>query len=99
PILAGFAAAQLLWGPPSDRYGRKPVLFNGLTLFAFGSLGMLGEEHAATLLIMRFVEVVGVFAAAVIRQALVMDYSPSPKVNRLFARSFTSLTLPTILHL
>lgn len=40
-FLAGFAAAQLLWGPLSDRYGRKPVLFIGLTIFALGSLGML----------------------------------------------------------
>ena len=34
-FLAGFAAAQLLWGPLSDRYGRKPVLLIGLTIFAF----------------------------------------------------------------
>ena len=32
-FLAGFAAAQLLWGPLSDRYGRKPVLIS-LTIFA-----------------------------------------------------------------
>lgn len=84
-FLAGFAAAQLLWGPLSDRYGRKPVLFIGLTIFALGSLGMLWVENAATLLILRFVQVVGVCAAAVIWQALVTDYYPSQKVNRIFA--------------
>ena len=50
-FLAGFAAAQLLWGPLSDRYGRKPVLLIGLTIFALGSLGMLWVENAATLLV------------------------------------------------
>ena len=84
-FLAGFAAAQLLWGPLSDRYGRKPVLFIGLTIFALGSLGMLWVENAATLLILRFVQAVGVCAAAVIWQALGTDYYPSQKVNRIFA--------------
>ncbi|MCQ7001734.1 purine nucleoside transporter PunC [Escherichia coli] len=84
-FLAGFAAAQLLWGPLSDRYGRKPVLLIGLTIFALGSLGMLWVENAATLLVLRFVQAVGVCAAAVIWQALVTDYFPSQKVNRIFA--------------
>ncbi len=34
PFLAGFAAAQLLWGSLSGRYGRNPVLFIRLTSFA-----------------------------------------------------------------
>lgn len=84
-FLAGFAAAQLLWGPLSDRYGRKPVLLIGLTIFALGSLGMLWVENAAMLLVLRFVQAVGVCAAAVIWQALVTDYYPSQKVNRIFA--------------
>lgn len=84
-FLAGFAAAQLLWGPLSDRYGRKPALLIGLTIFALGSLGMLWVENAATLLVLRFVQAVGVCAAAVIWQALVTDYYPSQKVNRIFA--------------
>ncbi|EGM8073478.1 purine nucleoside transporter PunC [Escherichia coli] len=84
-FLAGFAAAQLLWGPLSDRYGRKPVLLIGLTIFALGSLGMLWVENAATLLVLRFVQAVGVCAAAVIWQALVTDYYPAQKVNRIFA--------------
>lgn len=84
-FLAGFAVAQLLWGPLSDRYGRKPVLLSGLAIFAFGSLGMLWVENATGLLVLRFVQAVGVCAAAVIWQALVTDYYPSHKVNRIFA--------------
>lgn len=84
-FLAGFAVAQLLWGPLSDRYGRKPILLLGLAIFAFGSLGMLWVESATGLLVLRFVQAVGVCAATVIWQALVTDYYPSQKINRIFA--------------
>ncbi|EAM7491866.1 Bcr/CflA family multidrug efflux MFS transporter [Salmonella enterica] len=84
-FLAGFAVAQLLWGPLSDRYGRKPILLLGLSIFALGSLGMLWVESATALLTLRFVQAVGVCAATVIWQALVTDYYPSQKINRIFA--------------
>ncbi|POT57503.1 Bcr/CflA family multidrug efflux MFS transporter [Citrobacter amalonaticus] len=84
-FLAGFAIAQLLWGPLSDRYGRKPILLLGLSVFALGSLGMLWVESATGLLVLRFVQAVGVCAATVIWQALVTDYYPSQKINRIFA--------------
>lgn len=87
-FLAGFAVAQLLWGPLSDRYGRKPILLLGLSIFALGSLGMLWVESAAALLTLRFVQAVGVCAATVIWQALVTDYYPSQKINRIFATLF-----------
>lgn len=84
-FLAGFAIAQLLWGPLSDRYGRKPILLLGLSIFALGSLGMLWVESATGLLVLRFIQAVGVCAATVIWQALVTDYYPSHKINRIFA--------------
>ena len=84
-FLAGFAAAQLAWGPLSDRYGRRPVLLTGLALFAAASLGMLWVHDAAALLALRFVQAIGVCAATVIWQTLVTDYYPAHRVNRIFA--------------
>ncbi|MCR1552780.1 MAG: purine nucleoside transporter PunC [Enterobacter cloacae] len=84
-FLAGFAIAQLLWGPLSDRFGRKPVLLLGLAIFAVGCLGMLWVRDATWLLVLRFVQAVGVCAAAVTWQALVTDYYPANRTNRIFA--------------
>ncbi|MGQ5713401.1 purine nucleoside transporter PunC [Enterobacter cloacae] len=84
-FLAGFAFAQLLWGPLSDRFGRKPVLLLGLGIFAVGCLGMLWVRDATWLLVLRFVQAVGVCAAAVTWQALVTDYYPANRTNRIFA--------------
>lgn len=84
-FLAGFAFAQLLWGPLSDRFGRKPVLLLGLAIFAVGCLGMLWVRDATWLLALRFVQAVGVCAAAVTWQALVTDYYPANRTNRIFA--------------
>lgn len=84
-FLAGFAFAQLLWGPLSDRYGRKPVLLIGLAIFAVGCIGMLWVRDATLLLVLRFVQAVGVCAAAVTWQAMVTDYYPAQRTNRIFA--------------
>lgn len=84
-FLAGFAVAQLLWGPLSDRYGRKPILLTGLAIFAIGCVGMLWVHDATTLLVLRFIQAVGVCAAAVTWQAMVTDYYPAQRTNRIFA--------------
>lgn len=38
-FLIGFAAAQIIWGPISDKYGRKLPLIIGVVLFIIGSIG------------------------------------------------------------
>ncbi|CNH47778.1 inner membrane transport protein YdhC [Yersinia aldovae] len=84
-FLAGFAIAQLIWGPVSDKLGRKPVLLAGLGLFAVGCLGILWVENATQLLILRFIQAIGVCSAAVSWQALVVDRYRDGKANRVFA--------------
>ncbi len=84
-FLAGFAFAQLMWGPMSDRFGRKPILLTGLSIFAISCLGMLWVESATALLALRFIQAVGVCSAAVSWQALVTDYYPASRANRIFA--------------
>ncbi len=39
----GFAAGQLVHGPASDRYGRRPVLMVALSIFCLGALACGGR--------------------------------------------------------
>lgn len=84
-FLAGFAFAQLAWGPLSDKYGRKSVLLIGLSIFALSCLGMLWVENVSQLLVLRFIQAVGVCSAAVSWQALVTDHYPAHRASRIFA--------------
>ncbi|QIF93864.1 purine nucleoside transporter PunC [Proteus vulgaris] len=84
-FLFGFAVAQLLWGPLSDKVGRKPILLIGLSLFSLGCLGMLWVESATGLLTMRFLQAFGVCSAAVIWQALVIDRFDESRAQHVFA--------------
>ncbi|WP_368879614.1 purine nucleoside transporter PunC [Proteus terrae] len=84
-FLFGFAVAQLLWGPLSDKVGRKPILLIGLSLFSLGCLGMLWVESATGLLVMRFLQAFGVCSAAVIWQALVIDRFDESRAQHVFA--------------
>lgn len=84
-FLGGFACAQVLWGVLSDRFGRKPVLLAGLSLFALSCLAMLWVTDVWLMLALRFVQAVGVCAAAVSWQALVVDRYPQAQANKVFA--------------
>lgn len=84
-FLAGFACAQLIWGPLSDRIGRKPVLVLGLLMFAAGCAGMMWVTNAHQLWLMRFVQAVGVCSAAVSWQALVVDRYSAQQSKKVFA--------------
>ncbi|MGR3887539.1 purine nucleoside transporter PunC [Pseudomonas sp. 1152_12] len=92
-FLAGFAVGQLLWGPLSDRLGRKPVLLTGLSLFVLGCAGMFWVETAPQLLALRFIQAIGVCSAAVSWQALVIDRYPADKAHRVFASIMPLMSL------
>jgi DHA1 family bicyclomycin/chloramphenicol resistance-like MFS transporter len=76
--LLGFGAAQLLYGPLSDRYGRKWLLAGSLALYgAFGLLAGLASSFEL-LLGLRFMQGVAAAATRVLVMAVVRDrYSGS----------------------
>ena len=81
-FLAGFAIAQLVLGPVSDRYGRRPVLLAGLTVYALMGVACLMAENLTMLLTARFVQGVAACAAPVAARAVVADVYDGPAAQR-----------------
>lgn len=72
-FLAGIAAGQLVYGPVSDRFGRRPVLLAGLALFLAGTV-LCGLASSLPMLIAgRVVEACGGCAGMVLGRAIVRD--------------------------
>ncbi|MGM0985580.1 MAG: multidrug effflux MFS transporter [Pseudomonadota bacterium] len=72
-FLAGFALGQLVFGPVSDRMGRKPVLLGGLVVFLLASLMITTVGSLGELLGWRFIQALGGGATVVNSAAIVRD--------------------------
>ena len=69
----GWGAAQLVAGPVSDRFGRKPVLAWGLVVFTLASVACAMSRDIATLIAWRFVQAVAMATVVVVPRAIVRD--------------------------
>lgn len=85
-FFAGFAIGQLLWGPLSDKKGRKPVLYIGLGLFIIGALAIYFTTNIFVLWAMRFLQAFGGSAGIVIGRAIVIDLYDKEKAVTIFSK-------------
>lgn len=72
-FLIFFALGILVWGPISEKYGRKPILLMGLVLYALGSAGCALSGHVSMLVLSRVVQAFGGGAAEAVATAMVKD--------------------------
>jgi MFS transporter, DHA1 family, multidrug resistance protein len=68
-----YALGTLLWGPFSDRYGRKPVLLVGLSVYVLASALCSQAWDVNALVLFRALQAVGGSAAGAVATALVKD--------------------------
>ncbi|WP_343611338.1 multidrug effflux MFS transporter [Chryseobacterium oranimense] len=85
-FFAGFAFGQLLWGPLSDKTGRKPMLYCGLFLFIIGATAIFFTENIYVLWAMRFLQAFGGSAGIVIGRAIVIDLYDRQKSVAIFSQ-------------
>lgn len=68
-----FAIGALLWGPMSDRYGRKPVLLVGMSVYALSSLACTFSTTLPVLITIRSIQAISCSAATTVSLAIIKD--------------------------
>jgi len=91
--LITFATGILVWGPLSDRYGRRTAVMAGLAIMIAGSLLNLTAPTLAWLIVGRGIQAFGTAAGLVVARAIVTDRFPADRI----ARTLAGLTMASVL--
>ncbi|NMM45092.1 multidrug effflux MFS transporter [Rhodospirillaceae bacterium KN72] len=89
----GFSTAQLLFGPLSDRFGRRPIILIGLVLYSAISLACAFAPGIEALQIGRFLQGFAACVGPVVGRAVVRDKFDGPKAITAFAVVGTALAI------
>ena len=91
--ILGLAVGQLVYGPLSDRYGRRPLLVAGLLLYTAAGLGAAFAPDVRLLVAARLVQALGGCAGLVLGRAMVRDTSAPGNAARRLALLNLMVTL------
>jgi len=92
-FLAGIAAGQLVYGPVSDRFGRRPVLIAGLALFFAGTVLCGLAWSLPALIIGRTLQALGGCAGMVLGRAIVGDVYDRERASSALATIMMAMSL------
>ncbi len=92
-FLVGFACAQLVYGPLSDRFGRKPVLLASLILFLISSMACALVTDIHSLIVFRFLQALGGSAGPVLGRAMVRDIHGTKNSGKVLSHIGSAMAL------
>jgi len=92
-FLVGLATAQLVYGPLSDRFGRRPVLLFGLGIYVVASLVCMLSPSVPILVAARFAQAVGACVGPVLGRAVVRDVHGREGAARVLAYMSAAMAL------
>lgn len=95
--LAGFAVGQVVYGPVSDRFGRKPILLIALALFCTASFACAVAPTIETLIIARALQALGGAGAIVLPRAIVRDLYTGERAGRELSRMGAIMSFAPVL--
>ena len=84
-FMFGMGIGQLIYGPLSDRYGRRKPLMCGIALYSLSSLGCALAPRIEALIALRFLQALGGAAGPVIARAVVRDLFSGPDIARVLS--------------
>ncbi len=90
-LLLAFGVSQLFWGPLSDRFGRKPILLIGLSLYTLAGVGCAWADSIDLLISWRIAQGVAMGAVVMCGRALVRDLYAPIDGARVMSKGLTGL--------
>jgi len=93
----GLAFGQLIYGPISDRFGRKPPLYFGLALYALASLTCMLSTQFDQMVIGRIVQALGGCVGMVIVRAAIRDRLSPVQMAKAFSTMMLIMGVAPIL--
>lgn len=87
-FLLGFGAAQIVYGPLADRFGRKPVLMVSVAIFVVFSVAAMFAPTFETLILARIGQGLGAAATRVLAVSIVRDRYSGRQMARVMSLSF-----------
>lgn len=84
-FLIGFAIAQLVWGPISDRIGRKIPLYIGTALFAIGSIGCAMSDTMESVVFWRVFQALGACVGPMLSRTMIRDLYDSTQAAQMLS--------------
>ena len=90
-LLLAFGLSQLLWGPLSDRFGRRPVLLWGMGAYGLASVGCALAPSMDMLILWRTLQGVAMGAAVMAARAVVRDLYQPLEGARVMSQALTGL--------
>jgi DHA1 family bicyclomycin/chloramphenicol resistance-like MFS transporter len=95
-LILSFGLAQLAWGPVADRFGRRPVLLAGLSLYALAALACATAPDIGVLVAGRALQGACLAAAVVCGRAMVRDLYEPRQGAPVMSRAMSGLGLIAI---
>ncbi|WP_211210623.1 multidrug effflux MFS transporter [Arhodomonas aquaeolei] len=95
--LVGFSLTQLIWGPVSDRFGRRVPVAIGLILFVIGSAGCALSDSAAIMIAWRVVQAIGACASVALSRAMVRDLYDGNRAAQMMSTLMTIMAIAPLL--
>src|SRR6478752_185156 len=91
--MVGIALSQLIMGPLSDRFGRRPVLLGGLALMVAASVACIFAETLPQLIAARFFQALGGAAGMVVSRAIIRDIYERDRVASMISLVVAALMI------
>src|SRR3982075_2071174 len=83
--MVGIACSQIIMGPLSDRFGRRPVLLAGLGLMVAASAGCIFAETVPQLIAARFLQALGGATGMVVSRAIIRDLYSRDRISSMIS--------------